>query len=424
LRYFDWAATALPSQKVSLTIPFANPSSKHRPGLEAKRLLNTARASCAELLRVKPEHLYWTSGGTESNAIVLFSLLQSTAKKEALVSKVEHASVLENCAILKKLGHPFYAIPVDSSGAVAPEQLEKVLSKGGRAQAPLAHSSAPSPPCLQTATVAAPSGAIGANCRFPSPPSAGDTPATPPLASPLISIMTVNNETGAINNIPGLVQTARAANPHIFFHTDMAQALGKIPIDLAHWDIDAASFSAHKIGGPRGIGLLYLKKQIVPLYAGGGQEGGIRPGTENLEGAVQFAQCMEDAAAPENLQRNFNDAQKRMTKLISALRQIERALIVPAARTIDDTNFSPYILQVAFKNIPGEVMARLLDDAGFCVSTGSACSSGSSKRPVLDAMGVDKKTAFEAIRISQGHTTTEEDIDALVEAIKTILQMY
>jgi cysteine desulfurase len=191
-----------------------------------------------------------------------------------------------------------------------------------------------------------------------------------------------------------------------------------MPIDITGWDIDSASISAHKIGGPRGIGLLYLKKAQEVFYTGGGQENGIRGGTENNSGAVSFADCLEKYA----LLTDYPEAKTRWKKLMTFLAEIERCRIIPAQRTLNDESFSPYILQAAFKDIPGEVMARALDDLGFAVSTGSACSSSSPERPVLAAMGIEENLRIEGIRISQGHSTTEEDIELLVNGIKEVLK--
>jgi cysteine desulfurase len=202
----------------------------------------------------------------------------------------------------------------------------------------------------------------------------------------------------------------------------MVQAVGKIPVDIADWGIDSASFSAHKIGGPRGIGLLYLRKPLETLYTGGGQEKNIRPGTENVIGALGMAQCLENHALSEKIAAEYAKAKARCKRLISELKKIDRCSLIPAGRETDDSGFSPYIVQAAFRDIPGEVMTRALDDLGFAVSTGSACSSARSERPVLAAMGIDGKLGLEGIRISQGWSTTDEEIDLLLEAIREVLK--
>jgi cysteine desulfurase len=164
-----------------------------------------------------------------------------------------------------------------------------------------------------------------------------------------------------------------------------------------------------------------LRKPFEALNTGGGQEGGVRPGTENVAGAIGLAEALEARANPETVRAEHAAASSRLKTLAASLRKLDRCTFIPADREDEDPRFSPYVLQAAFKGIPGQVMARALDDAGFAVSTGSACSSGKQSRPVLDAMGIDAETASFGIRISQGWTTTEDDIEALGEAIKKIL---
>jgi cysteine desulfurase len=372
--YFDWAATAIPDSFPNNAVPFGNPSSKHAEGREARQALEAARRRCASVLEVKPEELSFSSGGTESNAIVLYSLLRRRSKAGLLFSPVEHPSVQENAAVLERLGKPVRTIAVEKDGRVSRETLEAALKKAE----------------------------------------------DPRLAA----IMAVNNETGVVNDIPALAKVLRSREgAPIHLHCDLVQAIGKIPVNLRSWDVDSASLSAHKLGGPRGIGLLYLKKPLEVLYAGGHQEGRIRPGTENTAGALALAECLERRTQPGTVEAEYGQAAERWKTLIAALKTFPRCNLIPQDRAEEDSRFSPYILQAAFRGIPGEVMVRTLDDAGFAVSTGSACSSDSQERPVLAAMGVDKTTSFEGIRISQGWTTTREDIEALIETIKHILSI-
>jgi cysteine desulfurase len=235
-----------------------------------------------------------------------------------------------------------------------------------------------------------------------------------------ISIMAVNNETGAISNMEGLRAVMRSKNP-IHWHCDLVQAAGKLPVNIASWDIDSASISAHKFGGPRGIGLLYMRHPYEVFYKGGGQENNVRGGTVNVEGAAALAQCLESRGS-EKQAGEYREAKERMKNLIRALCAIPRCKIIPSMRLENEDGYSPYILQAAFKGIPGEVMARALDDLGFAVSTGSACSSSSNERPVLEAMGIDEHTRLEGIRISQGYTTSDTDIQLLIEAIREVLK--
>ncbi|MDR1105760.1 MAG: aminotransferase class V-fold PLP-dependent enzyme, partial [Treponema sp.] len=206
--------------------------------------------------------------------------------------------------------------------------------------------------------------------------------------------------------------------------------VGRTPVDLSLWDADSAALSAHKLGGPRGAGILYLKKPVPVLYSGGGQEGGIRPGTENTEGAQVMAALLELRASPGAVLKEYGKASRRWNTLLDALRSMDRCSLIPQDRANGKAApespytepFSPYIVQAAFSGIPGEVMVRALDDLGFAVSTGSACSSSSPERPVLAAMGVAPGRILEGIRISQGWLTTGEDIEALAGAVREVLK--
>ncbi|MDR2596037.1 MAG: cysteine desulfurase [Treponema sp.] len=383
--YFDWAASA-PDIALFPIEPglYGNPSSLHSEGRAAKLALEDARQRCAAVLNVPANTIYFTSGGTESNGIAIFSALMRRGQGRIVASAAEHSSVREAMDTLDKMGKPTGVIAVDSEGRVTPETLLKALDKYK-------------------------------DVRF-------------------ASVMAVNNETGSVTDIASLMDIIRKQTPPVHFHCDIVQAVGKVPIDISGWGIDSASISAHKIGGPRGIGLLYLRhsagqSKTEVFYKGGGQENGIRGGTENIQGAIALANCMEMYASTKTLHENYESAKARWNKLITALSAIERCTIIPQQRSLhlsvqsnNTDRFSPYILQVGFKGIPGEVLARALDDLGFAVSTGSACSSSSPERPVLAAMGIEENLRIEGIRISQGFTTTDEDIDLLLDAIAEVLK--
>jgi cysteine desulfurase len=377
--YFDWAASS-PEHNVnnSIFVPFGNPSSLHSEGRKAKEALEDARQRCAAVLNVPPETLYFTSGGTESNSIALFSNLMRKGKGRVISSKAEHSSIREGMETLEKTGKPTGSIEVDSEGRITAFAFEKALKKYG-------------------------------DVRF-------------------AAVMSVNNETGCITDIASIrdvirkYQRAPGAGAPVHLHCDIVQALGKIPVDIPLWEIDSASVSAHKIAGPRGIGLFYLRRPAEVFYSGGGQENGIRGGTENIHGAVSLANCLEKFSTVKTVQEENIRAKNRIKKLITSLCSNERCIIIPKERLSNEDEFSPYILQAAFKGIPGEVMARALDDLGFAVSTGSACSSSSPERPVLMAMGLEESLRIEGIRISQGWSTTEEEIDLLIDAIAEVLR--
>ena len=371
--YFDWAATAPPDGAAAVSVPFGNPSSLHAEGRAARQALEDARARCAAVLGLPRDTLYFTSGGTESNCIALHSTLVRRGGGRIIASAAEHASIRENIAVLERLGRPCGTIPVDSVGRVSPAGLAATLEKYG-------------------------------DVRF-------------------AAIMAVNNETGSISDLSAIRDTIRKrSGPPVHLHCDLVQAAGKIPLDITGWDIDSASVSAHKIGGPRGIGLLYLRKPLEALCVGGGQEGRIRSGTENVAGALALAACLENHAAPGQALAAQNAATVRMNRLLDGLAALPRCRLIPLERKAGGDNFSPWILQAAFADIPGEVMTRALDDMGFAVSTGSACSSSSQDRPALAAMGITEQMRLEGIRISQGWTTTAADIDCLLKAITEVLR--
>jgi cysteine desulfurase len=377
--YFDWAASApydyAVYQTTNLSL-FGNPSSQHSEGRAAKLALEDARARCAAVLNVQPETLFFTSGGTESNSIALFSNLFRKGQGRIISSEAEHSSVREGMETLEKMGKLTGRIAVDSEGRVTSDLFAKALAKSGEV-------------------------------RF-------------------ASCMAVNNETGTVTDIASLTDIIRKrTGAPVHLHCDLVQAVGKIPVDIPGWQIDSASISAHKIGGPRGIGLLYLRRPPSEIfYTGGGQEKGVRGGTENTQGAAALASCLEQYAADVTVNAEYARAQARWKKLITSLAALKRCTLIPEQRAMPEAQdgFSPYILQAAFKNIPGEVMARALDDLGFAVSTGSACSSSSPERPVLLAMGVEEKLRIEGIRISQGYSTTDEEINLLLEAIAEVLK--
>ncbi|GHV53496.1 aminotransferase V [Spirochaetia bacterium] len=376
--YFDWAATAIPDAGIAAppgALPFGNPSSPYLEGRKAREALEDARRRCAVVLGLPPKSIYFTSGGTESNAIVIHSFLLRRTGGRFLYSAVEHPSVRENCAVLARLGKQTGVIPVEADGRVSAETIGRSLEKYPDA-------------------------------RF-------------------AAIMAVNNETGAVMDMAAIgaeLHGRGAGHPPVHLHCDMVQAVGKIPIDLSGWDVDSAALSAHKIGGPRGIGLLYLRRPLETVYSGGGQEGGIRPGTENTAGALALADCLERHGTAEKVTEAYGAAAQRMKKLIRGLASMERCALIPADRGEEDKRFSPWIVQAAFDGIPGEVMVRALDEAGFAISTGSACSSAKAERPVLAAMGIDKQKSLEGIRISQGWSTTDEEIDLLIEAVRGVLK--
>ena len=370
--YFDWAATSpadedILKESLEETLEcWGNPSSTHTVGKQARELFETARTRAAKALGVKPETIYFTSGGTESDQIPLLSVLAKPMKGTVLVSSIEHPAIREQSEALKNCGWNVIQIPADSDGIITPEAVISLLT--------------------------------------------ADTV--------LVCIMAVNNETGVIQpvyEIADAITKACEGKRRPKFHVDCVQAAGKINLNLSYKGIDSAALSSHKICGPRGIGILYMKDAIEPFLRGGGQEKGIRSGTENVFGAVAFSKCLEryyNKANPADAERTNNFVEK--------LSDLSGCTIVPPSRLEKKNLFSPYVVQAAFNNIPGNVMLRALDAKGFSISTGSACSAKKNKRPVLEAMHVDPKLRENAVRFSFGPHTTDQAVEELFTAVSEI----
>lgn len=383
-RYFDWAASA-PLDEALVSAAFnetlrvwGNPSSAHRAGKEADAALNHARKKAAAALEVCENHIYFTSGGTESNQIPLLSVLNRPQKGCVLISALEHPAIREQAAVLKKCGWTVEPIPSDKNGIVQPEAVQNLLSD----------------------------------------------------RTVLVCVMAVNNEMGAIQpiyEIADMLNRVCAGKRRPLFHVDCVQAAGKIPLRLLDSGIDSAAFSAHKIGGPRGIGILYAPKAPEPFLRGGGQENGLRSGTENLFGALAFANCLERYCISEKNEaacRRFEAQIQYAAHFIEGLSAIPGCALIPEQRLIEPERYSPWIVQAAFKNIPGQVMLRALDAEGFCISTGSACSARKQNRPILDAMRVSRSVSETAVRFSFGPATTHPALNALLDALKDICQKF
>ncbi len=371
--YLDWAATALPDEqiiqemlRVAVEYP-GNPSAQYRLGKEAREVLETARTRCAAVLGCRAERLVFTSGGSEGNAIALLSCLKVPQRGTILISAVEHPSSMQPVRALEALGWTVKTIAPGSDGRISPESLLSALEKHPDTR--------------------------------------------------LVSIMAVNNETGAVQPLQALTAAARTAKRPLHFHADMVQAAGKIPVNLGTLDVDSASFSAHKIRGPRGTGLFYHKNpQFEAFIKGGGQEHGVRPGTENVAGAAAMAMALEKWGKP------LPETALLGKWLLEELTRIPGARIIPAERekSSETDKYAPSIIPVSFPPVPGEVLARVLGEKGFAVSTGSACSNnrkGKGSR-ILKAMNTDRETAEGMIRISIGPASSRDEIERFLEALR------
>lgn len=430
--YCDWAATALFDEEILKSnleksiILGGNPSSVHKFGLSAKKALSEARKKCANAIGVNEECIFFTSGGTESDHIPMVNLLTKSSKGSIVISNIEHPAVQEMAQNLKKCGWKVLYAKADRNGIVTPQNVLSVLQD--------------------------------------------DTD--------LVCIMAVNNEVGSIQPIYEIADALKEKSQgrkKPKFHVDCVQGAGKIPLNIGYDGIDSAAFSAHKIGGPRGSGILYLKDATSAISAsflkGGGQEKGVRSGTENLFGAMCMADCLEkyflckndyekyctearktfcvDENMDENVDENKCDSetysetynktcnrtfsekyaryenQKILTeKFIQELLQIPGTNLIPEVRKPNDSRFSPWIIQCAFKNIPGEVMVRALSEKEIYISTGSACSSRKMKRPILEAIGISSENAQNGVRFSFGASTTSEQMEQILDAVKEITSLF
>ena len=347
---------------------FGNPSSVHQTGQAASAILEECRVRCAAALGVKKEEVFFTSGGTESDNIVLLSLLRKPSRGTVLVSAIEHPAVLEPAAVLAENGYKAAYLKPGADGIIKVSTLERAL-----------------------------------------------TPDTK-----LVTIMAVNNETGAIQPVHELAAAVQNYAQHcghkIHFHCDAVQGTGKVKLDFADPNIHSWAISAHKIRGPRGAGILVLKNTIQTMVRGGGQENSIRPGTENTAAIYGMTLALEKVLA--DLDKNSTHAYKLMDTLLTALAKNPTYQVIPESRKPGDAHYSPYVLSLAATPIPAEVLARTLDDKGICVGTGSACSNrkkGQSK--TLAAMGVADDVSFSRIRVSIGSTTTEKEIAEFIQTL-------
>ena len=372
--YLDYSATTPVKEEVLkemipyFTEKFGNPSSLYAPGLEAKEGLTKARQQVADLINAEEREIFFTSCGTEADNWVIEGVADARKGKgnHIITTKIEHHAILHTCQYLEKHGVEVTYLDVDSEGFVSPADLEAAIK---------------------------------------------DT-------TILVSIMMVNNEVGTIQPIKELAAIAKAHG--VLFHTDAVQALGNVPIDVKDLGVDFISMSAHKIYGPKGIGALYKRAGInIPSFVhGGAQEKKKRAGTENTAGIVGFGKAAEIAKRDLYEHAAHSDKLRRML-----WDKIEAE--IPDITLNGPKDFSkrhPGNLNISFSYIEGESIILLLDANGICCSTGSACSSGAlGSSHVLDAIGVPVTKANGACRLTVGDMTTEEDIDYVVEKLKTIV---
>jgi cysteine desulfurase len=369
--YFDCnATTPVAPEVIEAMLPFlrrqwGNPSSAYDFGREVARSLDDARVKAAALIHADPREIVFTSGGTESNNAALHSALAAHPERRHLVTTaVEHPSILKYCAFLHKQGYAVTVLPVNTEGALDLALLEKAIR--------------------------------------------------PDTA--VVSAMRANNETGVLFPIAEIAALCHAKGA--LCHTDAVQAAGKIKIDVQSLGVDFLSLSAHKLRGPKGVGLLYVKRhtRYQPLLLGGGQERGRRAGTENVPGVVAFGRAAELAMA----QIEWADTRVR------ALRdQLENELLRGLPGVTRNGAAEPRLpntANLAFDGVEADDLLLLLDQAGICASGGSACSSGAlDPSHVLTAMRFSPTRARASIRFSLGIQNTAAEIEYLVQCLPGIL---
>ena len=349
-----------------LTENYGNASSLYTPGLIARRALDEAREKVATLINAKPNEVYFTGCGSESDNWVLKGVASALKNKgnHIITTVTEHPAMLRTCEYLEKNGYEVTYLGIDDQGRLKPEELEAAIKE----------------------------------------------------TTILVSIMMVNNEIGTIHHIKELAAIAKKHG--VLFHTDAVQALGNVPIDVKDLGVDFLSMSAHKIYGPKGVGGLYIRRgaKLGTLIFGGGQESGKRAGTENVAGIVGFGKAAE--LAMNGLDEHIKHSTEIRNYLADKLTSEIPDIIINGSME----NRHPGNLNVTFKYIEGESILIQLDACGICISTGSACSSKSLKPShVLSALGVPDELIHGTIRFSVGDFTTKEDIDYTVECTKKVV---
>ena len=370
--YFDHSATTqvLPEVYEAMTPYFldkyGNSSSIHSFGREAKIALEDARKKVADLLNADPTEIVFTSGGTESDNLAVkgVAMYKGKMKGHIITTKVEHHAILEPCEWLKRFGFEVTYIPVDPEGLVDVGEIERAIKN--------------------------------------------DTV--------LISAMMANNEIGTIQPIKEIGKLARSKG--IPFHTDAVQAIGKMPMDVKADNIDLLSLSAHKFHGPKGVGVLYVKKgvKIEPIIQGGGQERGLRSSTVNVAGVVGLGKAAE--IAKRDLQATCENMKAIRDKMIKAVPELVPNSYVNGHKTKRLVNNAHF----RFDFIEGEGLILQLDFKGIAASTGSACSTGSLEPShVLLALGLTHEQAHGSLRITLGRENTQEEADYLLEVLPGIV---
>ena len=374
MHYLDHAASTpvLPEIKEAmlgaLEGDFGNPSSVHSFGRRAKEIVEDARERVAAAVGAAPAEIVFTGGGTEADNLALKGAAAKLRGNgnHVIVSGFEHHAILDAAGWLAKQGYEVTKLSVTNEGRVDPE------------------------------TVAA---------------------AVKP-STILVSVMTVNNEIGSVQDLDRIADLVHAANPQALVHTDAVQALGNVPVDLHAWGVDLAAFSAHKAGGPKGVGALFVRSSVPvePILHGGGHERGLRSGTLNVSGIAGFGVAAEVAA------KEVYEKTDRLTPMRDRLLEGIRAAVPDVVVNGALERRLAGNLNVCVPGTDGETLLLLLDQAGIACSSGSACASGAlDPSHVLLAIGVPRDLAKGSLRFSLGRASTDADIDAVLEVLPSIV---
>jgi len=366
--YLDNSATTQVSPEVYkemepyFTKEYGNPSTLYKIGRESKKALDQARQRVADAINAKPEEIIFTSGGSESDNLAIKGIAFKLSKKgkHIITTNIEHPAVTNTLNFLESLDFKVTYLPVNEKGIINIEDLKNAIT----------------------------------------------------AETILITIMHGNNEIGTLQPIEEIGKIARENK--IKFHTDAVQTFGKIEVDVEKLNVDLLSLSSHKINGPKGVGALYIKKgtRVVPLIHGGGQEKGIRSGTENVPGIVGFGKACEIATS------KLDEHYKKLSKIRDELIDKVLTTIPESYLNGDKQNRLPNLVNFRFKAIEGESLILLLDAKGYQASTGSACSSNTLEAsPVLTALGLDPVDVHGSLRISLAPESENFNIDEFVKTI-------
>ena len=365
--YLDNSATTKPciqaveAMTKAMTENWGNPSALYNFGIDTARELRTARHQLAAAMGAEPERVFFTSGGTEADNWAIFGTVKRLGKrgKHIITTAMEHHAILNCTKDLEAQGYDITYLKPDSMGRISPEDLKNALRK--------------------------------------------DTI--------LVSIMMVNNEVGSVMPISQMAKLTHKLCPDAIFHTDAVQGFLKIPFQAKTLGADLISVSSHKIHGPKGAGALYISprlKSFPPLLLGGGQEGGYRSGTEGTPAIFGFA------AAAEAVSKTFREDIAREKELVSCL--VEKLSALPGV-VLNGAHEAPHILSVSIPGVPTQNSINILQDAGICVSAGSACAKG-HRSHVLTAMGISPEIIDCTFRVSLCRDTTIEELTQLVQTIE------